>query len=435
MRKVLVIAYYFPPLGLSGVQRTFKFVKYLSRFNWLPTILTISPGGYFAKDYGMLKEIEDQDISIVRVGSKLEPTQIFKKKDAIEMPHEFVRKFSSRLSQFFLLPDNKIGWKKKAIEAGSKLLENDKFDAIFSTAPPYTDFLIGEELKKKFNLPYVIDYRDSWMDNPYNFYPTPLHKSIVSRMERRVLHSSDHIITINRKIKELLLIRYKFLKYTDITIIPQGFDPEDFNIPENETLPKVKKFRITYSGTFIDKRTPKYFLRAVAKLLKENPEIRHNFEACFVGNFRKENEKIVDKLNLRDVVNIVGYVEHKECIKYLVTSDVLWMMIGEGKGEDMMSTGKLFEYIGAKKPILGCVPEGVAKNTILESKSGFVVDPYDVNGIAKILLDLFYRWKGGILPQPSDDFVNKYNRINLTSDLSKVFELLIDYSTFEKRTE
>ncbi|HEY9188728.1 MAG TPA: glycosyltransferase family 4 protein [Ignavibacteria bacterium] len=435
MRKVLVIAYYFPPLGLSGVQRTFKFVKYLSRFNWLPTILTISPGGYFAKDYGMLKEIEDQDISIVRVGSKLEPTQIFKKKDAIEMPHEFVRKFSSRLSQFFLLPDNKIGWKKKAIEAGSKLLENDKFDAIFSTAPPYTDFLIGEELKKKFNLPYVIDYRDSWMDNPYNFYPTPLHKSIVSRMERRVLHSSDHIITINRKIKELLLIRYKFLKYTDITIIPQGFDPEDFNIPENETLPKVKKFRITYSGTFIDKRTPKYFLRAVAKLLKENPEIRHNFEACFVGNFRKENEKIVDKLNLRDVVNIVGYVEHKECIKYLVTSDVLWMMIGEGKGEDMMSTGKLFEYIGAKKPILGCVPEGVAKNTILESKSGFVVDPYDVNGIAKILLDLFYRWKGGILPQPSDDFVNKYNRINLTSDLSRVFELLIDYSTFEKRTE
>jgi glycosyltransferase involved in cell wall biosynthesis len=435
MRKVLVIAYYFPPLGLSGVQRTFKFVKYLSRFNWLPTILTISPGGYFAKDYGMLKEIEDQDISIVRVGSKLEPTQIFKKKDAIEMPHEFVRKFSSRLSQFFLLPDNKIGWKKKAIEAGSKLLENDKFDAIFSTAPPYTDFLIGEELKKKFNLPYVIDYRDSWMDNPYNFYPTPLHKSIVSRMERRVLHSSDHIITINRKIKELLLIRYKFLKYTDITIIPQGFDPEDFDIPENETLPKVKKFRITYSGTFIDKRTPKYFLRAVAKLLKENPEIRHNFEACFVGNFRKENEKIVDKLNLRDVVNIVGYVEHKECIKYLVTSDVLWMMIGEGKGEDMMSTGKLFEYIGAKKPILGCVPEGVAKNTILESKSGFVVDPYDVNGIAKILLDLFYRWKGGTLPQPSDDFVNKYNRINLTGDLSRVFELLIDYSTFEKRIE
>jgi len=131
----------------------------------------------------------------------------------------------------------------------------------------------------------------------------------------------------------------------------------------------------------------------------------------------------------------VGYVEHKECIKYLVTSDVLWMMIGEGKGEDMMSTGKLFEYIGAKKPILGCVPDGIAKNTILESKSGFVVNPYDVNGIAKILLDLFYRWKGGTLPQPDDDFVNKYNRINLTCDLSRVFELLIDYSAFEKRTE
>lgn len=435
MKKVLVIAYYFPPLGLSGVQRTFKFVKYLSRFDWKPTVLTIAPGGYFAKDYAMLKEIEDQDIKIIRAESKLEPTQIFKSKDSIEMPNEFWRKFSSRLSQFFLIPDNKIGWKKRAVEAGSELLMNEQYDAIYSTAPPYTDFLVGEELKKKFNIPYVIDYRDSWLDNPYNFYPTPIHKSIATKMERRVLHNSDHIITINRRIKELLLIRYKFLKYNDITIISQGYDPEDFVIPENEPLPKVKKFRITYSGTFIDKRTPKYFLKAVAKLLKENPEIRHNFEACFVGNFRKENEKIVNKLGLKDVVNIVGYVEHKECIKYLVTSDVLWMMIGEGKGEDMMSTGKLFEYIGVKKPILGCVPDGVAKNTILESKAGFVVSPYNIEEIEKTLFDLYYRWKSGTLPRPNEEFVNKYNRINLTGDLSKVFELLIDYSGFEKRTE
>jgi glycosyltransferase involved in cell wall biosynthesis len=435
MRKVLFIAYYFPPLGLSGVQRTFKFVKYLSKFNWIPTVLTVSPGGYFAKDYTMLKEIEDQDIRIIRAESKLEPTQIFKKKEVMEMPHESFRKLANRMSQTFLLPDNKIGWKKRAVEVGSELIENEGFDVIYSTAPPYTDFLIGSELKKKYNIPYVIDYRDSWLDNPYNFYPTPIHKNLASRMERRVLHDSDHIITINRRIKELLLMRYKFLKYNDVTILSQGYDPDDFVIPDGITLPKVKKFRITYSGTFVDKRSPKYFLKALAKLFKENPEIRHNFEACFVGHFRKENEKIVDKYELRDVVNLVGYVEHHECIKYLSTSDVLWMIIGKGKGEDMMSTGKLFEYIGAKKPILGCVPDGIAKNTILESKAGVVTDPYNVDEIAKAILELYYKWKGGTLPEPNEDFVNKYNRINLTSDLSKIFELLVDYSAFQKRTE
>ena len=433
MRKVLFIAYYFPPLGLSGVQRTFKFVKYLSQFNWEPTVLTIAPGGYFAKDYGMLKEIEDQDIKIVRVESKMEPSQIFNKKDVMEMPRESIRKLLNKASQTIFIPDNKIGWKKRATALGLELMQKEHFDVLYSTAPPYTDFLVGAEIKKEINIPYVIDYRDSWLDNPYNFYPTPIHKSIAAKMEKMVLHASDHIITINRRIKELLLIRHKFLKYNDISILSQGFDPNDFVVPEYVTLPKVNKFRITYSGTFIDKRTPKYFLRAVHNLLHKYPEMRGKFEACFVGHFRKENEKIVNKLGLRDVVNIVGYVEHKECIKYLLTSDVLWIIIGKGKGEDMMSTGKLFEYIGARKPILGCVPDGVAKNTLIESKASLVTDPYNVDEIEKALLRFYNLWKADALPTISDDFVEKYNRINITNSLSKIFELLVDFSTFQKR--
>jgi hypothetical protein len=433
MRKVLFIAYYFPPLGLSGVQRTFKFVKYLSLFNWKPTVLTIDPGGYFAKDYSMLKEIEKQDINIVRVGSKLEPSQIFNKTDIVEMPRESIRKLMSKISQTFFIPDNKIGWRKKAVALGLELTRKERFDVLFSTAPPYTDFLVGADIKKATNIPYVIDYRDSWLDNPYNFYPTPIHKSLAAKMERRVLHASDHIITINRRIKELLLIRHKFLKYNDISILSQGFDPNDFILSDYVTLPKVNKFRITYSGTFIDKRTPKYFLKAIYNLLQKYPEMRRKFEACFVGNFRKENKKIVNKLRLSDVVNIVGYVEHNECIKYLLTSDVLWLIIGKGKGEDMMSTGKLFEYIGTKKPILGCVPDGVAKNTLLESKVSLITDPYNVDEIEKALLRFYNLWKANALPTMKPDFVEKYNRINITNNLSRIFELLVDFSTFKKR--
>jgi glycosyltransferase involved in cell wall biosynthesis len=432
MKKVLVIAYYFPPMGMAGVQRTLKFVKYLHDYNWKPTVLTIAPGAYYAKDYSLLNELEGKDIEILRVQTMMEPTQMLKNKEVLDIPKESHRKILSRLSQVFLLPDNKIGWKKKAIELAENYIEKENIDVIYSTAPPYTDFLIGVELKKKFHLPLVFDYRDAWVDNPYNFYATPFHKMMSIKMERKALHESDHIITINRRIKELLISRYSFLKYNDITILSQGFDPVDFNDDETATLPKVNKFRITYSGTFIDRRTPIYFLTAVDKLLKENPEMRNDFEACFLGHFRKENEKIVKKLKLQDVVNIVGYVDHKECIKYLKTSDVLWLIIGKGKGDEMMSTGKLFEYIGARKTILGCVPEGVAKNTILESNAGIVTEPNDSNAIAEAIYKLYKMYKKKQLPKPPDDFVDKFDRNKLTGELSKIFELLTDYSTFHR---
>jgi hypothetical protein len=108
-------------------------------------------------------------------------------------------------------------------------------------------------------------------------------------------------------------------------------------------------------------------------------------------------------------------------------------MIGKGKGEDMMSTGKLFEYIGSRKPILGCVPDGTAKNTLLETKASLITDPYDVDEIEKALLRFYNLWKANALPTISPEFAEKYNRINITNSLAKIFELLVDYSTFQKR--
>lgn len=347
------------------------------------------------------------------------------------MPREIVRKFLNKASQVFLVPDNKIGWRKKAIRRIEETMKQKKFDVIFATAPPYTDFLIGEYLKQKHRIPLVLDYRDSWLDNPYNFYVTPLHKLRHYLLEKRVLRLCDRVIAINRRIKELLLERYRFLRYNDVVIIPQGFDPADFNA-DNDPKLRTTKMRITYSGTFFERRTPKYFLRAFHRVLWENPKLRGRIEACFVGYFRNENLKIVKKLHLQNEVNIVGYVDHKECTKYLFSSDVLWMIIGRGKGDDMMSTGKLYEYIGARKPTLGCVPDGVAKTTILESGVGIAVEPDDVNGIADAILQFYRRFERKELKGPSDAFVERYNRLHLTAELAKEFELLVDYKGFLK---
>ncbi|MEE9288132.1 MAG: glycosyltransferase family 4 protein [Bacteroidota bacterium] len=424
MKKVLVIAYYFPPMGLSGVQRTAKFVKYLPQYNWQATVLTVIPR-YFAKDVTLLREIENLGTEIIRTKT-LDPTRLFRSEGEIRLPPEWARKFFNRLGQVFFIPDNKIGWRWKAIEAATQLIKREKIHVIFATAPPFTEFLIGAHLKSKFGIPLVFDYRDPWVDNPQNFYATPFHRALHVYLEKKSLRAANKIVTINRRIKEELLKRYPILSYEDVLIVPHGFDPEDFRIDGRVQLPVTDKMRITYSGTFMDDRNPTYFLQALSRVFREKPNLRGRIEACFVGMFRDENMKIVRKLGLEKDVKVVGYVDHSECVKYLLASDVLWLMLGKKKGMDMVSTGKLHEYFGARKFILGCVPDGIAKTTILDSGGGIVVEPDKPDEIARAIVSLYGRYERRELKPPSPEFVDRFDRSKLAGDLAKVFEFVME---------
>ncbi|MBM2845193.1 MAG: glycosyl transferase group 1 [Bacteroidetes bacterium] len=420
-RKVLVIAYYFPPMGLSGVQRTLKFVKYLPQFGWHPTVLTVDPVGYFAQDDTLLQELAGRPIRILRTEAA-GPGKIFAKKEVVKLPSERSRKFLSRVSDTLFIPDNKIGWKRKAVASALAAHTESPFDLIFATAPPFTDFLIGAELKSRINKPLVFDYRDPWLDYPFKFYPTKLHKYRHYVLERNSLRASSHVITTNRRVKESLISRYPFLSYHDVDIIPQGFDPEDFRREGQPAIPRTPgKMRITYAGIFWEDRVPDYFLQALHDLFQEKPRLRGRIEARFVGNFRDENIKLVNKLQLQDSVNVMGYVPHHECINQLLASDVLWVVVGDQVG----SPGKTYEYIGAQKPILGCAPDGFLKSTILEA-GGTVVPPTDVAGIKKAIEGYFAKFERNQLTGPSPEVVGKYNRVTLTGNLARVFESLFE---------
>lgn len=419
-RNVLVIAYYFPPMGLSGVQRTLKFVKYLPQFGWQPTVLTVTPTGYFAQDYTLLEEVHPHHIDIERVGS-LDPNRLFRKKGVVKMPSERWRKILTYLSDTFFIPDNKIGWKRKALKAGKALFEKKNFDLIFATAPPFTDFLIAEELSKALNKPLVLDYRDPWHEYPLKYYPTPLHKWQNYRLEKKVVHAASKIITTNRRVKELIIKRYKFLDYQDVIIIPQGYDPADFQQSPQPSL-KTNKMRITHAGVFYGDRTPLYFLQALQKLFTEQPTLKSHIEACFVGNIHDDHINLVKSMNLEENVVMPGYLDHAHCIQYLQASDVLWLMLKN----DSQSPGKLYEYFGARKPVLACVPEGFIKQTIEEAGGGMTVRPDDVDGIAKHLGELYEKFKTNSLPKPKEEIVLKYDRVELTNELSKIFGFLVE---------
>ncbi len=426
VNKVLVIAYYFPPMGLSGVQRTLKFVKYLSKYNWEPTVLTVTPTAYYALDYSMLRELNDNNIKTVRTNS-LDPTRLFEAGKPVKMPHEKLRAFLSAISQTIFIPDNKIGWKHEALKAAKKLMRQENFDVILSTAPPYTCHLIGAALSREFGVPLVVDYRDAWIDNPKHFYLTPLHKAAHRFMEKRVLRASGRVITINRRIKELMIRRYRFLGYNDIAIIPQGFDPEDFRVEDSLKLPYSDKMRLTYAGTFYRNITPKYFLRALSEFLKEQPKYRSKVEAVFIGVVRKETLTMIESLGLQDVVKVFGYLDHKSTVRYLIASDVLWLTVGNGKGEDMISTGKLYEYIGAMKPILGLVPDGVAKSAVLETGAGKVVAPDDVHGIKRAIAEYFRLWESDQLPEIDPEYAGNFDRAKLAGDMARELSSQLDY--------
>ncbi len=417
-RRVLVIAYYFPPLGLSGVQRTLKFVKYLPSFGWEPTVLTVEDRGYFARDEGLLAELDGLPVEILRTPS-LDPLHLFRKKKVVQMPSGRSYGAAVKLGSFFLVPDNKIGWRRHALRAARAAHERNPFDLIFATAPPFTGFLIARDARKQLGLPLVLDYRDPWLENPLHSYPTPLHRFLHHRMEMSVLRYAHHIVTINRRMKELTLGSSRLLSHNDVTILPQGFDPADFEGSVVSADPT--RMHIVYTGTFYIDRRPDSFLEALSRFFERTPRARGQVMVSFAGTPREEDRRKIAAMKLDDCVHMLGYLPHSDCVRLTRSADVLWLTIGSSRGMDVASTGKLYEYLAARKPILASVPEGEARRTLEKSGVAFLSEPTDVEAMTAHLETLHARWRAHALPAPADSFLAQFDRRHLTGELAKIF--------------
>ncbi len=416
-KKVLVVSYYFPPMGLSGVQRTLKFVKYLPEYHWHPLVLTTTPGGFYAFDPTLEEEIADKPVDVFRTPPS-DFTRFLKNKKggALKFPSSLKQRLGRTLLQTIYQPDSRIGWKKAAVALGTEILEKNPVNIIFATAPPFTDFLVAQELAEKFNIPFIADYRDIWVDNPFHFYATPFHKEYSLRLETGVLKRAAKAIVTTRYAKELILKRYGFMGHEDVFIIPHGYDEEDF-MPFKNVSPDPEKFTITHSGVFQDDRTPKYFLQALAKFVLKNPTAP--VEARFVGVMRSPHSKLIKKYKLENIVNCTGYVSHGEAVQNLMESDVLWMMVND----TVRSPGKMYEYFGTRKTMLISSPEGIIRQTALETGAALVTDPDDIEAILRSLETLYELWKTKSLPVPDERYVKQFDRKILTGSLARELAL------------
>lgn len=414
-RRVLIISYYYPPMGLSNILRIAKFTKYLPHFGWDPTVLTVGDVGYLRYDYPLLEEVLEAGVQIERTRT-IDPSRLMNGNKIARVPVDRYRGFLRGVSHTFLQPDNKIGWKRFALKRAMELTEREQFDMVFATAPPFTDFLIGRELQKHRGLPLVVDYRDPWLDNQQYFYATPIHRSYAAGLEEDVLKNADSVVVVNRRIKEKLIARHAFLTHDAVHIIPSGFDMQDFQHARRYPLPTPRKMRITYCGMFDARHTPKYFFMALARIFAQHPETRDEIELSFIGEFPQVFRKMALNLGVSSALVTSGYIEHAEVARELMASSLLWL-----SSYDPMSTpGKVYEYMGSGKPILALAGKGALRQLLAGYRASICAEPTAVEEIAEAIYTFYTQWRSGVLPTGAREVALEFDQRSLTERLSRI---------------
>jgi glycosyltransferase involved in cell wall biosynthesis len=409
MKKVLLIAYHYPPLGGGGVFRTLKFTKYLPKFGYQPYVLTVKNPMYRTKDPTLIKEIPPE--------AKVYRTFSFE--------HRILRapRLLNLNLKWFHIPDEHTGWIPFAVHQGEKIIKKENIDIIYATSPIFTSLLIGYLLKKKTGKTLVVDYRDPWTQNIFVKYPTNFHRKIEEKMEALVLATADHIIVTAEPMKHKLVEKYPFTK-GKIDTITNGFDPEDF---KHLTTKKDKeKFLITYTGSLYGLRTGKQFFTALKELIEEKTELQNKLQVLFAGLPGKQAVFLIEKYGLKNVVKLLGYKSHQESLKLMANANVLLLIMSsdevyDAKTGPLTIPGKVFEYLGAKKPILAIAPPGTVADIISSTKRGVIVPPWNTDVIAQAIFKLFQDWKSGTLKVAESD-VSEYDRKVLTQKLVNIFQ-------------
>jgi len=408
---VLMIAYSFPPMGGVGVQRTLKFVKYLPEYGWNPHVLTTQPVKVGLRDEGLLKEIRP-DTHITRTAALLPPQRL---------PWR-VREFISR---WLLTIDEQVGWLPFATRAGTRIIKENPVDVIYSTSAPYTAHLIARQLHKHYHIPWVADFRDPWIGNANLHFPTPLHRKLVERLERQVIQDADHILVISPPMGQSFCGRIPGAQPSKITWLPNGFDAGDF-LASQPAMRDKDRFYLVYTGSFYAQgRTARSILEAVQAVLLSGQIPRQRLCLQMVGNIGKSTQKWISELNLDDIIETPGYVSHEQSIAYLLAADALLLIIGVSPDSSAIFTGKVFEYLGAGKPILCLANDGVASDLVRNAHAGIVVSPDDISQITHNLVEMYQQWQNGHLSvTPDQKLIQTFERRQLTGQLANIFNEL-----------
>ncbi len=472
-KRVLIVAYVFPPVGGAGVQRVTKFVKYLPEFGWEATVLTTENPSVPLQDESLLADIPPQT-KIVRART-LEPGYAFKRsflageskpvaqaarrcgssteitgeppvRRLIQQSFRAVKASAKRLLRgavnLVLQPDPQVLWNHHAIESGLRILSQEKHDAIFVTAPPFSSLLVGAELSRRTGLPLVLDYRDEWGIS--NAYLENRQQDFFTRWLQRIMQhnvvraASALVATTQHSAEALRSVAAVAGTRPLVTHIYNGFDADDVyqasgaaQFPTQDYFVEPgedhESYKLSYVGTLWNLTSVEPIVRAVQLLSQQAPELAARLELHFAGRRTGPQDELLNQLDgLPCRVIRQPYVAHDEAVRLMQSSDGLCLLLADLPDAGRVVPGKLFEYMAVRKPIFAVTPPGEAADLLRDFPLGYVYSPNDVAGLARRLGDEIERKRLGLpLPVGLCD-ANQFERRQLTAQLAELFDAVTE---------
>ena len=403
-KRVLFVAYQFPPAGGIGVHRVVKFVKYLSEFGWDASVLTVSNPSVPILDDSLCADIPSETTTVK--AKTWEPGYAWKKNLASEKSStatsstpakkQFLKPLLKSTANLLFQPDMQILWYYNAVRAGKKLLKEVQHDAIIATAPPYSSFLVGSKLAKQAGLPLILDYRDEWgISNDYweNKQQSSLSRKIQHRMQQKLLREASLAIATTPSSCESV---QKSAREANSSVrceyIYNGYDPDDFKTDSGAKVQRkdygngIDKFRLAYAGTLWNLNSIQPLVDAILQLEKQSPALLEQMEFVIAGRRTDQQENLLNQLESISC-NIVRlpFIGHDEAVQLIQTSDCLALLNSNLPGAERIVNGKIFEYIAAEKPFLLISPPGDMWQLTSDCPYAHPCDPASTEGIAREL--------------------------------------------------
>lgn len=432
-KRVLIITYYWPPSGGAGVQRWLKFTKYLRNYGWEPIIYTPQNPEAPTID-GSLAEDIPPNVETIKTPI-WEPYNAYKKligqKKEEKVNAGFLSekkkpKLTEKISVWvrgnWFIPDARKFWIKPSIKFLSDYLQKNTINAIVSTGPPHSMHIIALRLKEKFNMPWLADFRDPWTN--IDFYKdlmlTKWADNKHHKLEKQVLQKADKVLVISPS----MINDFEQLHKRKYTLITNGYDESD--VVCDNIVALDKKFSIAHIGTMVKTRNPENLWQALQQLCKESDSFSKSLEIKLVGSVDASVHDALSKYQLTDKVNRIKYIPHDEVISIQKATQVLLLLINNSPNAKMVLTGKFFEYMAAKRPILCIGPkDGNAADILKKTNTGTIFDYNEVNALKKQILNYYNLYKSNQLYSDAKN-IDMYSRNQLTKQLANELNTIGD---------
>lgn len=439
-KKVLFCAYIFPPIGGAGVQRSLKFVKYLREFGYEPIVLTVGENdGKYPLDITMVKEIPD-DINVIRVDNKVFLPEMLSQEDqqaiynlycGIMKSEKWINEYCDIIlnSDARLIPDNQMIWVNECLKNIEEKVNLQDIDIVYTTGCPFSTYFLGYYIKKKYGTKWVQDYRDPWMSSRYylDHYYDGISKTeqLQIQLEKVLIHYSDAVIAVSNIFNDDKSEHFD-IPDEKIHLITNGYDEEDFKNVVTK-CDANSKFTLCYNGSVYWDRNPLKLLNDINELISEGQIVDTDITWVFNGEVDISWKRQMETLDNYHIIKYNERLTHLESIKSAMQADLLVLFGSVGEASRIVYTGKVFEYIRMRKPILSFSTEGgVLTDILTETQTGENFEYDDNEGIKKYIVDKYNQWKRGERVSCGDmNAIKKYSRESLTQRLAEIFDVLI----------